>query len=151
MKQYAFLFILLLTYAAAQNCYKCKVNNCTAQGCNQCEDGFMLSSQAWCGLFSPIEGCRIYDALNPTNCRNCIAGRELINSKCYIQPDGCQLSDLRSCLRCKNNYVLQRGKCLTTQVQNCPIGSLPTSTFCQPLRAQNCIQISGDDKICSSC
>lgn len=47
--------------------------------------------------------------------------------------------------------MLQRGKCYTTQVQSCPTGSLPTSTFCQPLRAQNCINMSGDDKICNSC
>ena len=90
MKKYAFLFILLIAYSSAQTCYKCKPQNCTGQVCTECENGFMLSSLGWCGLFTPIEGCRIYDVLNPTACKVCNIDRQQIGARCYIQPDGCE-------------------------------------------------------------
>ena len=110
----------------------------------------MLSSQGWCGIFTPIEGCRTYNALENT-CASCNPDRQLIDQRCYILPENCdEVDKFRECLRCKPNFHLQKGKCLTQQVSNCPIGSLAVSGFCQPLRAQNCRTVD-DQKICQAC
>lgn len=112
----------------------------------------MLSSQGLCGIFTPIEGCRIYDASFTNKCQQCLDDRMLIDSRCYLKPENCELSDKnRQCLTCKAGFTLVRGKCYTQQIQNCPKGSLPISGYCQPLRAQNCQRVFGDDKICDAC
>lgn len=77
MKKSTILFFIILVYfASAQACSRCR-GTCTSQGCSQCEDGFMLSTQGWCGIFTPVEGCRTYDAL-ANACASCNPDRQLI-------------------------------------------------------------------------
>jgi len=71
MKKITLLILLLLPLVLSQNCLNCLSGACTASGCTQCADGFMLSSQGWCGIFTPIEGCGIYDALFTNRCSQC--------------------------------------------------------------------------------
>lgn len=114
MKKYALILILLLPLALSQNCYNCQPGACTANGCTQCADGFMLSSQGWCGIFTPIEGCRIYDSLFTNRCTQCNPDRMLIESRCFIKPQNCQVSDKNQlCMSCQPGFTLFKGSCYT--------------------------------------
>lgn len=115
------LIVLLLTLqlAKSQSCLQCKT--CVNNTCQECTDGFMLSSQGWCGIFTPIEGCRIYDYLSTNRCLECNTDRTLIDSRCYLKPENCQVSDVyRECLTCSTGFTLFNGKCYTRQTQACP-------------------------------
>jgi hypothetical protein len=72
-----------------QICFNCPSNACTANGCSSCATGFMLSSQGWCGIFTPIAGCIVYDYLYTNRCTACSSDRMLIDSRCYIKPQNC--------------------------------------------------------------
>lgn len=162
MKKYTLLYFLLITCAVAQTCFKCKPQACSSKGCTDCDDGFMLNSQGFCGLYTPIEGCRVYNAADSSQCAQCTADRQLISARCYLKPDNCAIVDqFRQCLACNSGFQLFKGKCYSNQIQNCPMGSLPGylpdspipgAVLCQPLRAQNCPQTSSDiNKICLNC
>lgn len=143
------IILLFLTAQVAfmQSCLQCKT--CVDNRCEQCVSGFMLSSQGWCGIFTPIEGCRVYDYLASNRCLQCNSDRTLIDSRCYLKPENCKESDVyRECLRCSQGFTLLNGRCYTQNIQNCPLGSLPLGNYCQPLRAQNCQRSSGTNQIC---
>ncbi len=57
------VLLLLTSIVTAQTCFNC-ATQCGANGkCLGCDNGFSLDNTGTCGRYTPIEDCKIYDAL----------------------------------------------------------------------------------------
>lgn len=106
--------------------------------CQICSSNLQLDDKGNCGLYTPIEGCSIYNSsTNGAQCSNCSAGYLLSQGICLNMIDNCAVtSNINTCDQCSAGYVLVLySNCFSSNVANCPLGSVPRTVngvpFCQ--------------------
>ena len=93
------LFLILLTVSQSQVCNVARCQTCeTPDRCSKCIRGYDVDDAGKCGLFTPVEGCRIYSSTR-NQCAECQTQRMLIDGKCLKMPDNCLQADrLQQCV-----------------------------------------------------
>ena len=155
MKIIVIAIVLLLAVAYAQQ-NNCLVQNPGTLKCEQCNNNLQLDNLGQCRLYTPIEGCRVYDS-NNKGCVSCIQSFLLVNGVCLTMIQNCQTTtNVVSCDQCSSGFVLIRySKCLSTDIANCSSGSLPRSvqgvSYCEQYSPINCLIPALGNKYCSTC
>jgi hypothetical protein len=154
------LLFLLIGIATSQACLNC-AGQCTAAGlCSGCDNGFLLDNSGTCGLYTPIEDCKIYDTIT-RGCSQCFPGSILQYGICQQLINNCNYSQTNNtdiCSACNASYVLVNDiNCYSSNISNCPMGSLPRilpisgQQYCQQFQIQNCAIPSQDISYCKVC
>ena len=126
--------------------------------CQVCSPGLQLDDQGNCRLYTPIEGCIVYNSSSTaSSCVGCQSGFLLSGGICLQMIANClNTSNVDTCDKCSPNFVLVRySNCFSTNVTACPLGSLPRAvnsvSFCQRFNLLNCQTNSPDGTSCSVC
>lgn len=143
--------------------------SCQQQGCLQtipgsskceiCSPNLQLDNQGNCKLYTPIEGCLIYNASTDGSsvCSTCSQGYLQSGSICLQLIQNCaSASNVNTCDKCKDGYSLIRfSNCYFSDTNNCPSGTLPRSvngsSFCQQYPVLNCETSTAERSSCSVC
>lgn len=154
----AIAIIILLFNTASSQIYGCLVAVPNSQQCQICAPGLELDDLGNCKLYTPIEGCWIFNSsTNGATCSTCNQGYLLSGGICLQMIANClTTANVNTCDQCKQNYTLVRyANCYSTNVTACPLGSLPRTdngvSFCQPFHILNCQANSLDGASCVTC
>lgn len=74
------LILFLIFLSTQQSCLRCNV--CLANNtCTECQPQYQLNNLGVCALYTPIEGCLVYNATS-TKCQSCNTSMLLLNGRC---------------------------------------------------------------------
>lgn len=121
----ALAILLLLSVSQGQNNFCLRPDPATLK-CLACDPAYQLDNQGNCALYTPIEGCQVYDS-NTGKCFTCASSYLPNNGRCLAMLPNCQsTTNVNTCDKCNTGFALIRySSCLSTDTQQCAKGSLP--------------------------
>lgn len=127
MNEKLVLAIFLLVTLASSQSQGCVVPVPGSLRCSVCDLSLQLDNEGYCKLYTPIEGCDIYNSSG--GCATCVSGFLLSSGICLTMLPHClETTSVDTCDSCASGYSLIRySNCFSTNVDNCPLGSLPRS------------------------
>ena len=127
MSKFVVLALLLLLNLVSSQSNLCIVQDPATLKCTQCDPAFQLDDQGNCKLYTPIEGCQVYNSAPSGGCFSCAPTYLLNNAVCLAMLTNCQsTTNVNTCDQCIPGYQLIRfSACLSTAINNCQPGSLP--------------------------
>lgn len=153
---FALAIFLLFSQSLAQNS-GCLVYVPGSPKCSVCSTDLQLDDQGNCALYTPIQGCNVYNSSGKGGCISCGAGYMLRTGVCLSLLPNCAVSnDINTCSQCANGFVLVKyTHCYSSSVNNCSLGSLPRKSnglnFCQTYSIFNCKTPYIDNSYCQVC
>ena len=152
----ALAILLLVTLSQGQNNFCLRPDPATLK-CLACDPAYQLDNQGNCALYTPIEGCQVYDSAPNGKCFLCSSSYILTNGRCLAMLPNCaSTNNVNTCDQCNTGFALIRySSCLSTDIGNCAKGSLPRTvngvSFCEEYSEINCVIPSLDGKTCQVC
>ena len=127
MKFFVALAILLLLHLSTSQNNFCAQQDPATLRCLSCNTGFELDNLGNCGLYTPIQGCRVFNSDPTLGCFSCFSQYLLTNGRCLQKLTNCaSTTNVNTCDQCNTGYALIRySSCLSTDIANCSKGSLP--------------------------
>lgn len=126
--------------------------------CQVCSSALQLDDLGNCKLYTPIQGCLVYNSTNNgATCNNCTQGYLLSFGICLQMIPNCVATvDVNTCDQCASGFALIRhSNCFSTNVTNCAPGTLPRTvngvSFCQQFDVLSCANLSTDGLSCATC
>lgn len=151
------LTICLLLHLALSQTSDCLSTQPGSLKCLVCSSNLQLDDQGNCKLYTPIEGCNVYNSATNGGCFTCAPSYLLSSGICLAMIQNCaSTTNINTCDQCSTGFTLIRySNCFSTDTANCPLGSLPRTvngvTYCQQFFIINCNQASLNRAFCQNC
>jgi len=157
MKGILALTICLLLHSALSQPNGCISVQPGSLKCQVCSPTLQLDDQGNCKIYTPIEGCNVYNSASTGGCFTCAQTYLLSSGICLAMIPNClATTNINTCDQCMSDYTLIRySNCYSTNVSNCGLGSLPRNlngvNYCQQFSIINCNQPSLNSLYCINC
>lgn len=157
MKAIVILTICLLLHTVISQSSGCISTQPGTLRCLACSINLQLDDQGSCRLYTPIEGCRVYNSNTTGGCLSCDSKYILSSGICLLMIANCaSTTNINTCDQCLPGFALIRfSNCYSTNVSNCPLGSLPRTlngvSYCQQFLIINCNQPALNSLSCITC